>query len=204
MDTDTTPRSGASAMVPVAIGLVGVVIGAIALIVSLNKASSSKLDDTNAALATASDTANKALTLAQAEDAKVRSLNDNLAGFQASVEGNLTAIIGAVNDHTKQLEALQKPVAKASGGAKGETSTATRGAGGVHIVEAGDTFGKIATKYGVSVKAIEDANPSLDSSHLRIGAKVVIPASSGSSKSAPAPTSSEPPAASPPPTATAQ
>ncbi len=40
----------------------------------------------------------------------------------------------------------------------------------------GDTFSTIAPKFGVSVKALQAANPTVDASKLQIGKKIVIPA----------------------------
>jgi len=65
--------------------------------------------------------------------------------------------------------------------------TVTAAASLVHIVQPGDTLLGIARQYGVSVDALEAANPGIDPRALRVGQKVVIPAG----------------AATPPPTATA-
>ncbi len=46
----------------------------------------------------------------------------------------------------------------------------------VHVVAKGDYFASLAKKYGVSVKAIETANPGVDSTKLKIGQKLNIPA----------------------------
>jgi LysM repeat protein len=48
--------------------------------------------------------------------------------------------------------------------------------GTVYVVAAGDTLGAISKKTGVSVKAIEDANPGIDPKKLQIKAKLQIPA----------------------------
>ena len=45
------------------------------------------------------------------------------------------------------------------------------------MIAAGDTLGTIAKKNGVSVKAIEEANPGIDAKKLQIGHKLQIPAS---------------------------
>ncbi len=44
-----------------------------------------------------------------------------------------------------------------------------------HVIESGDTFGKLAKKYGVSINAIMTANPDANPSRLRIGQEIVIP-----------------------------
>ena len=52
-------------------------------------------------------------------------------------------------------------------------------AGTEYIVVKGDSFAKIARKNGVSVKAIEAANPGVAPTKLKVGQKLSIPVSSG-------------------------
>jgi LysM repeat protein len=52
------------------------------------------------------------------------------------------------------------------------------------VVVRGDTFSKIAKANGVSVKAIEDANPGIQPSRLKIGQKLVIPGASSTGATA--------------------
>ncbi|MBI5388389.1 MAG: LysM peptidoglycan-binding domain-containing protein [Verrucomicrobia bacterium] len=44
-----------------------------------------------------------------------------------------------------------------------------------HIIAKGETFGALSKKYGVSIRAIQQANPGVDSTKLKIGQKIVIP-----------------------------
>ena len=61
----------------------------------------------------------------------------------------------------------------------------------------------LAKKYGVSLKAIEDANPGVDPTHLKLGQEITIPGSrASSSSSAPAPAPDAAPAPAPEPAAT--
>ena len=53
-----------------------------------------------------------------------------------------------------------------------------------HTILSGDHFTSIAKKYGVTVRAIQDVNPSLDSRHLQIGQIVKIPAAAATSSTA--------------------
>jgi LysM repeat protein len=50
-------------------------------------------------------------------------------------------------------------------------------AGTEYVVVKGDSFAKIAKKNGVSVKAIEAANPGVEPTKLKVGQKLSIPAS---------------------------
>lgn len=45
-----------------------------------------------------------------------------------------------------------------------------------YVVVKGDTFGKIAKANGISLKVLEDANPGITPTRLKIGQKLVIPA----------------------------
>ncbi len=50
------------------------------------------------------------------------------------------------------------------------------GAGTEHVVVAGDVYSKIARKYGVTVRALTEANPGVNPARLKIGQKLVVPA----------------------------
>jgi LysM repeat protein len=45
-----------------------------------------------------------------------------------------------------------------------------------YTVARGDTFGTIGKKFGVSAKAIMDANPNVEATKLQVGKKLQIPA----------------------------
>lgn len=45
----------------------------------------------------------------------------------------------------------------------------------MHVIQAGDTFWKLAKRYGTSVESIEAANPDVDPLNLQIGATICIP-----------------------------
>lgn len=47
---------------------------------------------------------------------------------------------------------------------------------GEHVIVKGDLLATIAKKYGVTVRALQDANPGVDPSRLKIGQKLTIPA----------------------------
>jgi LysM repeat protein len=48
-----------------------------------------------------------------------------------------------------------------------------------YVVVKGDSFSKIAKKSGVSIRAISDANPGVESTKLKVGQKLSIPAATG-------------------------
>ena len=45
-----------------------------------------------------------------------------------------------------------------------------------YVIKAGDTYSSIAPKFGVTVKALQTANPGVDPAKLQIGKKIIIPA----------------------------
>lgn len=45
----------------------------------------------------------------------------------------------------------------------------------MHVIQAGDTFWKLAKKHGTTVEAIAAANPELDPLNLQIGETICIP-----------------------------
>lgn len=47
---------------------------------------------------------------------------------------------------------------------------------GEHVVVKGDSFYTIAKKYGVTTRAVQEANPGIDPTRLKIGQKLVVPA----------------------------
>jgi LysM repeat protein len=57
-----------------------------------------------------------------------------------------------------------------------DTTAALSGSSSTHTVVKGDTFGLLAKKYHTTIKAITAANPGVDSSKLKIGQKLNIPA----------------------------
>lgn len=65
---------------------------------------------------------------------------------------------------------------------RGAAPAGVSGAGGTaaiareHAIESGDTFSKLAKRYGVSVSAILEANPDVDPRRLMLGQKIRIPA----------------------------
>ena len=56
----------------------------------------------------------------------------------------------------------------------------------VHVVAKNDSFSTMAKKHGVGTKAIEAANPGVDSTKLKIGQKINIPAAAPKAVKAPA------------------
>jgi LysM repeat protein len=195
-------------MAPLAIGLFGVVVGAVALFMSFSNGS--KITALQSSVSDAAQAASDAKTTAASAaglSAKVDATSSKLDAFVAQANDVLTKYGQAIADDTTKLNTLTENMGKSSkatakGGAE---SKVVPGQGGTHTIAAGDTLSNVAKKYNVSLKAIEDANPGVDSSHLKIGQSITIPASRGSSgaSSAPAPRDMTPAPAPAPAPATA-
>ena len=93
------------------------------------------------------------------------------AGMPPHVETN-TTYVPPTNQYTEPAPVIQDPVPQYS---------ATQ----EYTVVKGDTFSSIARKFpGVSIRALQEANPSVQPTRLRIGMKLQIPAAAAPSPSA--------------------
>ncbi len=57
-----------------------------------------------------------------------------------------------------------------------DTSSAPSTAPGVYLIESGDNFAKVASKLGISLQTLLDANPGVNPRALQIGQKINVPA----------------------------
>lgn len=123
------------------------------------------------------------ITLKQLQEANP---GKNLAKLSIGAKVNLPAGAGAAAP--APTDSGSAPAGRES--AKTTTSNAAKG-GEAYTVKGGDNLGRLAKKFGVSVKAIRDAN-GLQGSDIRVGQKLKIPTKSGApaaaASSAPAPT----------------
>jgi len=191
-------------MVPTALGVLGLVIGAIALFMSFSN--SSKITQLNALadeVKTASDTATAAKTTADGLASKVDASTSMITGMRSQVETFAGQVKDVITKQGTDIDALKAQVAsrgsssRSSGGASGATSSVVPGQGGTHIIVAGDNFSNIAKKYGVTLADLEAANPGVDSSKLKLGQHITIPSGHSSGASSHASTGASAPASTP-------
>lgn len=69
------------------------------------------------------------------------------------------------------------PAQRSSGSPAARRTAVNASDGTAHTVASGDTFSRIASRYGVSLGAIMEANPEVDPRRLQIGQQIVIPQS---------------------------
>ncbi len=193
MDIDSSSKPGLSAMMPLAAGLLGVLIGVIALFMALQQSAANRQSapdqlrevadmhsPTDSLKSVSGDIASlkqQLVATAGKQDALTTSVQSWLSDFNKQVSGALSTI----NDKVDKL-GTRAPVAGSTSHATA-SETAVTSAGGTHAIVAGDTLSNLAKKYNVSLTALEAANPGVDSSHLKIGQVITIPASKPASAS---------------------
>jgi len=91
----------------------------------------------------------------------------------------------AVETNPPPIEASNPPVQPPPVAAPAP-APAPQAAATEYVVAKGDSFAKIAKKNGVSVKAIEAANPGIEPTKLKVGQKLSIPAPAGGAAAPPA------------------
>lgn len=202
MEEDFQENSTLKTYLPLAAGLLGIVMGLVALgfaVAAANKAG--EIKENLAALS-------KSLEESSNSQKELKALNDKITSAFEQIEATKAA--GAINANAvskqvqnainalsieitnnrnliaKNQEAIgelasrgvrtpKTAAAKPSG--KEETSAAATPSpsGKIHKVKAGENFSIIAKKYGVNVSDIEKANPDKDSRRLKIGQEIIIP-----------------------------
>ena len=96
---------------------------------------------------------------------------------QPPPETNVTEM----NTNVPPVEASNPPVQPP---VVAQPPVAPEATGTEYVVVKGDSLWKIAKKNGVTVKAIEAANPNIDPAKLKVGQKISIPAASAGAASA--------------------
>ena len=185
---------------PIAIALVGVVLGIIAIYLAVSGSGAMK-DDLMLKLTEATDKVSQYETRISELEERVRISVEatNTASMKArSLEEAITKLAqqtqNVVNQLGKEIADLKTggrrsasasttsttAAAPSSGSAEtpaaaGSTPQAAA-SGETYIVKSGDTFTKIARILGVTIADIEKANPNVSSNRLQVGQKLNVPA----------------------------
>lgn len=188
-ETDGTSSSGGKglAIAALGLGLFGIIAG-VAGIVMANQASTQiavlrkqlanrddpmvavqpKLDEFDNRVAQNSAEAMRANRAVSDINSRLQQFAKLIAADRAQINRNTASLAGATPP--------PPPPATTQTGTAEKTVTTTAAAGTqIHVIESGDTFSSLAHKYGVSLKDIQEANPTADSTRLQIGQKIVIP-----------------------------
>ncbi len=162
MENDSISPSSSESKLPLIVGILAFALGAAGLVLGL-KAKDAAASASAAAAESkqlAETVSNTVATKATKED--VLAVQTDLAATKQSTEANEKAL-------AERIDALSKLAAKP---AAANGKAATPAGPGEYVVAKGDNLSSIAKKSGISLKAIQDLNPDVDSNKLRIGQKL--------------------------------
>lgn len=195
-DDEIVESSGGANMLPLALAVLGLVVGGAGLYFGIS--ANQRLSTVDASVEAGSSSAllfekqietlntqvsELSMLLKEQEDAMTRQRN-----YANVTERAVKQLGSSVNENRDQLNKLTDQVVElASRGVKPAPQVAqsnpnvNSGSGsdgpvaGVYTIESGDTFARIAAKTGVSLQALLDANSDTDPRRLRIGQQIKIP-----------------------------
>lgn len=122
-----------------------------------------------------------------------KSVNDAIKGVRSDmtkVRSDIRKVAIDAGTAKKMVEELEKKGVKvavvpsssskpsSSAPAAKKTPDTKPGESGVYTIKSGDTLGKIAAAYKITLSQLQAANPGIDPRRLRIGQQVMIPAPS--------------------------
>ena len=164
MENDNISPSSSESKLPLIVGILGFALGAAGLVLGIKAKGAAQAASDEAAAAKTSVAELGAALAGKANTADVQAVRADLDKGLADI---------ALNEKTlaDQITALQK-VASAPKAAAGSGKAAVAAGPGEHVVAKGDNLSSIAKKSGLSLKAIQDLNPGVDSNKLRIGQKL--------------------------------
>jgi len=188
-------------MIPVALAVLGIVLGAAGLYFGLTANQRlNPIDESVSAGATSSAKIEKVISGFQTQVAEIaaqmseqsKAVN-RLRVYSSQGEQAVKKLAGELNTNREQIvktaEMLNEfaaagfrtaPATQLASTASNDAGSAANSvvprAGSSYVIASGDNFGKIAGKFGVAVQAILDANPDADPRRLAIGQTIQIPA----------------------------
>jgi LysM repeat protein len=166
MENDSISTSSSESKLPLIVGIIGFALGAAGLVLGI-KAKSAAQAAQDAAAEAGKQAAELSSTIAsKASAADVQAIAADLSTTRQGTEANMAALKASI----EQLQTIvKKPVAntgdkKTDGNSKGGQA----GPGQIAVAK-GDTLSSIAKKAGISLKALQDLNPSVNANKLQIG-----------------------------------
>ncbi len=162
MENDSISPSSSESKLPLIVGILGFALGAAGIVLGLKAKSAAESASAAAAESKINVEALGATVAGKANSNDVQAIAGDLAATKAAIEKNEA-------DLAAQIVALQKVAAKPVA-ANGKSATPP--GPGEHAVAKGETLSGIAKKSGLSLKALQDLNPGVDATKLRIGQKL--------------------------------
>ncbi len=167
MENDSISSSSSESKLPLIVGIVGFALGAAGLVLALKAKASAE-----AATAAIVDVRKTVDEVSGKLDGKANVADVTaISADVGKIIENQNKQTKAFNDALAAFEALQaaakaKAVAPTTGGAGSKAVVAGPGS---YAVQKGDTLSGIAKKAGISLKALQDLNPSVNPNKMQIG-----------------------------------
>jgi LysM repeat protein len=164
MENDSISSSSSESKLPLIVGIVGFALGAAGLVLALKAKGSAEAATVVATKATDSAAEVSAALAQKANATDLSAITAELGNIKQGIDTNNKTFTDAIATLTAGLKA--KAAAPTTGGA-GSKAVAV-GPGSV-AVQKGDTLSGIAKKAGISLKALQDLNPSVNPNKMQIG-----------------------------------
>ena len=122
-----------------------------------------------------SDALSRVRTYTNTNERNIKQLASDLKANREQIIKLTEQVVELAN---RSVQAAPAPTVSASVESTADTGSGSSGGatpGGTYTIESGDYFAKIATKLGVSLQALLDANPDVDPRRLRIGQVINLP-----------------------------
>jgi LysM repeat protein len=165
MENDSISPSSSESKLPLIVGILGFALGAAGLVLGIKAKGAAQLASDEAAGAKTSVAELGAALAGKANKDEVVAIAADLAATKQQTSENEKAL-------AEQITALQKVASKPAASKGGDAKGSTAAGPGEHAVAKGETLSGIAKKAGISLKALQDLNPGVDATKLRIGQKL--------------------------------
>ncbi len=197
MDTLSSSDLDSPSKTPLFIGIAAVIIALIALGLgwvgfSRSNAFERKLAELEAGNQEAADLQATVSALGSRLDGMANSMsglsgdvNDvlsNVGSDISKIKNDIRKVMIEAGTARRMVEELEKKGVRAAAPAPARTASGSdgknatpAGPGGTYTIKSGDTLGKIAAAYKITLSQLQAANPGVDPRRLRIGQQIVIP-----------------------------
>ena len=165
MESDTIESSSESKL-PLFAGIGGLLLGVIALVLSVKAKNAADAATAAAQLADQKASETQAKVESKVDSATFQNFSADYTDFKGKSEKAFQDMAVAFNNLSKAVESRGS---RSSGGNGGNVTAGP----GEYIVAKGDTLSGIARKAGISLKALRDLNPGVGDA-LKIGQKLKV------------------------------
>ena len=164
MENDSISSSSSESKLPLIVGIVGFALGAAGLVLALKAKGSAEAATTAATKATDAAAEVSAALAQKANATDLTAIAAELGNIKQGIDANNKTFSDSIAALQAGLKA--KTTAPTTGGAGSKTVVAGPGS---YAVQKGDTLSGIAKKAGISLKALQDLNPSVNPNKMQIG-----------------------------------